>query len=362
MGGGTSGQFSFPNAAGEGNPTAVYSTVSQAMHVLIKSLRGLSPYDGEIVPNPDEWMGTGNTWRTQERMDIHKAIVDALNGVDDFNSFVDASHTRAWDGTFPDLYDASAIVGIHTAERTGIGYLVDDAIAKAAEVLEAGTPFYEMRTAYENLVKRTFLRAMSRMAAGMADINAVNSSAFVFGMASIENEMQADVNRFAAQQGFDLIGQYVTAFTNTFRGHLQEYMTSKVTTRSGRDTMILDGVRVLTSLLSTNLQASMQTAHLQTEINRIRTVAHVEEFQTQMDMDVKDATWSLDVHQPLANFLSAAGGAAMVPPMMSKAQSVLGGAASGAAVGAATASIIPGVGTAVGAGIGAVVGAIAGAV
>lgn len=91
------------------------------------------------------------------------------------------------------------------------------------------------------------------------------------------------------------------------------------------------------------------------ELNRISIVAEKEEAEYQIEIDVSEASWDLNVWQYAANVIAAPAGGTLNPGIRtpSTMQSVLGGAMSGAAVGAT-------VGGPQGAGIGAVAGAVMG--
>ena len=190
---------------------------------------------------------------------------------------------------------------------------------------------------------------MSRHAAQMADIGAVNSTAFVFGMAAIDNELIEDISRYDASVGVETYKQYLqiymSVFSETFRAHLS----GQVVRDKDRDVMIIQGVQNMTSLLSHKVTENYNATHLQNEINRMRHVSAVEEQQGNMEMDLHDATWDLDLYSYGGNMLATAGGAVVTPAKMTRTQSVLSGTVTGAATGYA-------MGGPIGAGIGAVAG------
>lgn len=359
MGGGTSGQFTFPtHPLGDVNPTRAYCAWTDDLITLIAAATGNSPYASETTPDPDTYMDDTTAGMSQYRMDVLSAIVDSRGSVSDYGDHVDEAKDKADEsGMFPTLYSSGEVGSIHDNERASVASMMDAALEEASDILE-GSALKDMRDTYEREVKRTFIQAMSRMAAGMADINAVNSSAFVFGMANIEMEMTNNIDGFVAQQGKEVLNQYVQAFLTTFNIHMRDYLVLKAAKHHSRDSMLIGGVGQMTSMLATNLGAGQAAAHLQTEINRIRHVAKLQEHQAQLNIDQADGLWDIKLHQHGANMLAAAGGAAMIPAEMPKGQQVIGGASAGAGIGATVGSVVPGVGTAIGAGIGAGVGAI----
>ena len=342
-GGGTGGQFTFPHSSDSSTPTGTYSDWVEDIETLIDSAESASPYSGETSPDPDTFFNTTDTTRVQGRVSLYNTIVDALDDETDFDDFVDKAKEKAdEDGIFPSLYDSSMVEAVHANERTSITTTLESALEAAADTIE-GTALDTMRDAYEKVVKRSFMRAMSRMASGMSDIGAVNSTAFVWGMASIENEILQNINNFAAQQGMKVFDQYVAVFMTTFTSHMQTYLTLTSQKRRSRDLMVIQGASQLAQMLSVNLDTSYRNAMTQAEVGRMRHAAAMDEHQTQLHIDAEDAQWALRMHKYGANMLAAAGGAAIIEPQMSKTQSALGGAFSGAAAGLAAGGPVGGI-------------------
>lgn len=168
---------------------------------------------------------------------------------------------------------------------------------------------------------------LPRFQAGMRDINAVVSSAFVIGQSNIESEAQLDKNKFAA----DL--------------RLQNYRQ--------RNDMIMAGTKDILNLLIQKLEYYKIANHYIIESKRIKNVMLTEEIDKNVHFDEKDTVWDMSVYQYGGNVMAAIhGGAASTtgnqPSVASKA---LGGALSGAAAGAVASG-----GNPVGAGIGAAIG------
>jgi hypothetical protein len=164
-----------------------------------------------------------------------------------------------------------------------------------------------------------------RFEAGMRDINAVMSSAFVIGRALIEEGRNREVAKY-------LSGLRYQAF--------------------GRDALSLIGLRL--NLLSIRLQTQRELTATTIESNRIKIVALKEQADTDMDIDDRDAKWDLSAYQYGAEVMAAPGGGIGVQKEKSMLQSVLGGALSGAGAGGSMGgpwgALIGGVG---GAGMGA---------
>jgi len=98
----------------------------------------------------------------------------------------------------------------------------------------------------------------------------------------------------------------------------------------------------------TVLQATLDT-------NKMKIIAKSEEAEKNLEIEIHEETWPLDLYTYAGNMLSAIGGGRSAgggPPKPNKTQSTLGGAMAGASVGAAAGPY--------GAVIGAVVGGVAG--
>ena len=168
-----------------------------------------------------------------------------------------------------------------------------------------------------------------RFQAGMRDINAVVSSAFVLGLSNIEAFAQRDKNKFGADLRLDAYRQ--------------------------RNKMIMQGAEQIINLLTQRLSFNQIVAQMTIEAKRITYVMKSEEDNTNLEIDEKDARWDLEVFSYGGNLMAAPGGGISTTGSQksSKMQSTLGGALSGAAAGAA-------VGGPVGAAVGGVLGGLGG--
>ena len=138
---------------------------------------------------------------------------------------------------------------------------------------------------------------LPRFEAGMRDINAVVSSAFVIGRANIEEARLREVGKFSA-------GLHAKAFGD-------------------------DALR----LIALKLESQKFASHMIIEANRLKIVAKKEETDTGHTIDEADATWDLNVFQYAGNLMAAIGGGVSGKPKKSMISSALGGAMTGAAAG-----------------------------
>jgi len=202
---------------------------------------------------------------------------------------------------------------------TGLDTLVAE-ILSDARVDNAVTEFSA------DLGDRLTVEVLPRFEAGMRDINAVTSSAFVVGRAIIEASQVRQVAKYSA----DL--------------HLKAF---------GDDAL---------RLIALKLEYQKFVSHYTVEANRIKIVAKKEEAETNIELDESDASWDLEVFQHGGNVLASIGGGVMTPNKKKKNQmaSALGGAMTGAAAGAMVGASYGTGGGPYGAVIGAVLGAAVG--
>jgi hypothetical protein len=102
---------------------------------------------------------------------------------------------------------------IEAALTSAVAALTSSNIDDVVEHFEAG-------------LLRTHLQSVNRFAGGMADINAVQSSAFVIGMALLESDFRRDVSEFRSKMGFELYTKTITEYLDIFKQSLITYLSS----------------------------------------------------------------------------------------------------------------------------------------
>jgi len=182
-----------------------------------------------------------------------------------------------------------------------------------------------------------------RFEAGMRDVNAVVSSAFVIGRAVIESEADAEVTREAARHGSKL--RIAVKATDAQVGELN-----------------LKEAELVNKAYQVGADFEKVAAQLMVEAYRIKIVAKKEEADTNQEYDVADAHWDLEVFQYGANVMaSPAGGTGVPSGKKLTAGSVIGGALSGAAAGGIAGAMMGGTVMGMGAGpFGAIAGGLLG--
>jgi len=156
---------------------------------------------------------------------------------------------------------------------------------------------------------------LPRFEAGMRDINAIVSSAFVIGRAIIESDADAEITREAARHGSKL--RIAVKATDAQVGELN-----------------LREAELINKAYQSEADFEKLAAQLMVEAYRIKIVAKKEEADVNQEYDVSDAKWDMEVFQYGANVMaSPAGGTAVPTGSKTTAGSVIGGALSGAAAG-----------------------------
>jgi hypothetical protein len=168
---------------------------------------------------------------------------------------------------------------------------------------------------------------INRFSAGMAEANAVHSSAFIIGMSLIESQRVRDIN------------SHRTLLTIENEKAKTEYMKK--------------AIGDMVNLMNMHMGNRLELLRWQTEIGRLGNIAKSEQFSKDIEYDREDALWDITAIQKAANIMAAPGGGTALPEKPSSGASAMSGALSGAATGAA-------IGGPVGAGIGAVLGGIGG--
>lgn len=282
-GGGTSGKVDYPEHMKFVHRSLLYNSVAAeadldgdvAAHSMMDALNsayGNSPYDGISAYDPDTAISAMLT-----AICAYDTVVDALDHETDWESMVDAAVAKV---------DATILPS--TLITAAVGAFSDD------------------------LDDRLENNVLPRFRAGMSDINAVMTSAYVIGQSVIEGMATKDVAKYEAELG------------------LQFY--------ADRSKIIFDAVKTMASLLSLRVEGEKNVATLTSEGNRIKIVSKQAEYDSNVEYDVKDALWDIDLFRHAGNLLASIGGGTAVQTTdgPSKGQSALGGAMTGLMMGASS--------------------------
>lgn len=284
-GGGGSGEVSWPQYLEDYHAQLLNSVVNSAIPTMISA----NPYTAADAFDPTTDLGLA--WDAVCEFD---AFVDAMSHESDYQSAASTAKTTI-DGIIDDTY-------------------IDADIAAFAAVID-------------NQLNTSIL---PQFKAGMRDINAVMSSAFVLGEGDIYTARTREVTKY----GTDLRTKL----------HFQ------------RNEMIAKGIdRMLTDLTSiANLEGDV--ARVSVDAKRIAIVAQKEQEDKNLEIEHNDATWENEAYVYGGNMLAGISGGTRGKAPPSQAQSALSGGLSGAAIGAQIGMAAGGVGAVPGAIIGGMIG------
>ena len=298
-----------------------------SMQALITAAQAVdSPFFGETAYDPDTDLAA-----VQSRLSTWISNVDAFDSETDWLSALTQARANVGTATFPlanvfDMLESTVFSEI----ATNISALV------SSTIISNRVSAFTTRTAAQ------WQTQVGQFVGQMADLNAVMTSSYVWGLAFMHNQRQAEINdyqRSIEQQLYDSATQLM----------LQAQMSVGTQRVLTRDQAMLQGTeRMMTDRLA-GQELVGKTAYLKADSMRGQIVAKQEQLARDLQIDVDDAEWDFRILQHGANFLASINGAPLIPKPPSQFQSALSGAVGGAAAGA---SIGGPVGAAIGGGIG----------
>jgi len=351
-GGASTGTITYPSLVSDlfeelwgdntGYPDQLTDDLSSIINDALTSGGG-NPYVGEVAYNP----GTPRTIynnspldNMQDGLNTLSALITAMDEQTDWNAIITKAVTEidsqgiTWSGI------NTAIGTIVSDALTSTNSMLSSMLASIISLMTGNTDIDDAVDAYELALAQKRLNASVRVASGYADINSVNSSAFVFAMALIETEFDKDIEQYRRElrlKSFDTgVRVYVEAYVTKIREHIK----SRNIYDSLRQTMISGGIAEMATLLKSKYQSYQAMTAIQTEINRITLTAFKEQDDRQLDLDMREARWDYELVLQAGNLLSnlAGGSAGYLPGQPSAFNTTLGGALQGAASGAAIGS------------------------
>lgn len=404
---------------------------------------------GEEYTPPDSYFADGEAAK-----DVSLAFVNNLDPVTDFENFVSraiqqsdildrikkATITLATPDSIGDAVDAlsdgkaeASIPETHLPDWTAVwdavqpkvaalspfdlAEAIDDVVNYTADLIEqaliaatnavANVDLTDLLAALRAEAEIQRAASVREFTSGMADINAVQGSAFVFGLGLLYSEADKAVLRQVAEyraeiyrgalgnfsqlgggvlQGLvqlalqndnlkgQLIGgsvdsilrllqgregfeqQQLQIFGQMFQALLSVYGEAELQEANTRNQAVAGGIDQLARFRWMEGQMKSEAAKMATEVGRIQFVAQEEYEGAVVDLDAQAARWPFEVYERGSNVLAAPTGmAARVPERQSRASSAISGALSGAAMGSA----VPGIGTVAGGLLGGMAGLLA---
>ena len=356
--GGTAGQVSYPQYLEDAHEEMIgdMSTVDSTLVAIVNNALDNNPYlSAPTFLDPDDiWHDA--TFSTRDRWTTVSGIIEDTNPNTSWEHFLDIVSHKMDETGILDVVDVDAVFG-DALESNRVG--VRQAIAVALEAIEDVIVRHTVRQ-FERRADTARRTAVNRFAGQMADINAVSSSAFILGMATIESQHIQSVDDFDAQLTSDIYRQAMTGSLESLRHDFSARLMNALQHKATRDQMTAQNTALMIQSAFTNAELEAAHTNLMVEMARMRIVSGHEYRGSTIDLEEKTASWPINTFVRAGAFMGTLGGGTYLPEKPSTLSSALSGALGGAGAGAAVGSVVPGVGTAVGAGVGAVLGLGAG--
>lgn len=195
--------------------------------------------------------------------------------------------------------------------------------------------------------------------AGMHNINAVTSSAFVVGEAILRGMNLRDIARYTSSVRIPIVAKN-TELNAAFITQRQDIIARYNVQRNEMIRIMTDSV--MTLLIQKN-SLTGQVNSAARDYAALHIASNFDQIEAQLEIEENEAKWEIGLFQPIASFLGAlaSGGGVGAPKKPSKAVSAISGAVGGASTGASIGASIGG-GAAAGGSTGGIYGAVIGAV
>ena len=306
---------------------------------------GGNPFEGVSAYVPDEQLDEARSLFSNFR-----SRLDTIDPEGNWTTFFDAAFTKAGE-ILPTIdRDALLLAAVNRGDVKTVMKAATDAIDTGA--LDDSVDSYRRRSL------RQHLRSVNRFAGGMADVNAVHSSAFILGLANLEGDYEMSVEDYRTRASVALIGQALSLFMSSYQKLVDDMTRKQIVNASFAQSEAQRMLAIQSDLL--RLESSYAAQGF--DLSKMNIVAKVDEQSGNLEYDVKSAVWDLELFQMVGNLISSSTGAVVQNAgKPSKAQSAIGGVLSGAGAGAEIGNMIGGpVGAGYGMGAGALLGGIAG--
>jgi len=372
-GGGSAGEVTYPSYIENGWKDIWDDdggdSLATSMIAVLDTMTGAggNPYDSEAPfdPNASIAYNVNSPLKAMhDEVDAYESVVDAVNKITDWDSIY--ANALAEVNNAVSAVDVNSVIStIISNTLTDTDNLINKAVSKAAtEAVNINVD--ALVTAVEASSRVQLLQSQARLSAGLADINAVNSSAMAIAMAMLEDQHLKGIEKFRQDlkrgNQSELVQQYIQAYIQRVQINAELSIRNSLQHNNIKSAALQAASAQMMQIFSWHLEHSKNMAVLQMDATKTTIIAMKEKIDRQLEIDVRDARWDLDAITQGANLLgNIAGGMGSVNPgTPNQAMSALAGAGSGAALGASIGSVVPGIGTGIGAVIGGIGGALAG--
>lgn len=310
-----------------------------------------SPYYNTTAYNPDTTLGD-----TESVYDSFSTLLDAFDNQDDWNSMYEEARGEV-DTMFSETdlqtllaaaatnVDARVTALIRNGDNNIVGIVssvLQNAIAEALY-----NPFIGQAVSqFEDDQQDNLQKTKGRFASSMFDIGAVNQSGFIFGMALLESQHTREIAKYRTSLDMANISEARTTimqyYVNLYNTLLDKYIQANVVmhgadmvhymeNRKDRTMFVIQSVNEMSRLFMSNAGLYANRVQLKASVNQVALAAKIEQANKDLELDVFDSRWDMDVMEYGNKVMaSIAGAASMVDRPTNTTQSVLSGALSGA--------------------------------
>ena len=187
--------------------------------------------------------------------------------------------------------------------------LIDAAFTNAltaANTALAGAPITAMVDAFEDDILPTHMRSVNRVAAGFSDINAVNSSAFAFGMVMLEDGFQKQVSKFRADAKLQIFNSlfplYIKSYVDSLTQDLQIIVGAIQARIDTVDRQLNKRLELFVNGFNEHLKASLLTLSELSQTQRTTMASQGHVYQSFLVAQLDSLKTSMSSH--VAGFLS----------------------------------------------------------
>lgn len=332
MPGGTSGKIGFPehmeethftwmgHSGSSGDPQSIDVTLPDVMNSALGT--GGNPWESHSITDP-----ASDIADIKNRYDSVESSVDNLDKEADWKSIVDSAVQKVDEAGVLNEVDMSPLVD---AARSSANTAIEKAIDNALKVID-GDIVESVVDQFEKKSNKQKNKILNRFNATMADVNAVQSSAYIFGMAIIEAEHLQQVDEFQSKTKLQLLSQNLQTFAQIYSNEIQSRLRAEILNKSNRDQLIESASQLMARMLIQNNQLKTWSVESLRDIKRIDIMA-TQEFEIKdADLDYKFARWDFEVFTNGVQALGGIGQGTYKPPEPSRVMSNIGFALSATA-------------------------------
>jgi hypothetical protein len=214
------------------------------------------------------------------------SIVTNIVELTDWDSFMTAVVAKADATGVLRNVDIDNIVTIsQELSQADIAAALDDVMDAMSSADIAGTV-----TEFGNSLEYAKAKAMRRFAGAMSEINAVEGSAFLLGMAMIEAEHLQSIAKFNSDVRLSIFRDLITSRMGLFKDNVQYSLQAAIEDKRARDQFLLMSIEKITEIM--RLRISYEQAQLGAHNQAMIAQAQYELNSAQSDKSARDALLS----------------------------------------------------------------------